>query len=224
MIKFLRGAPGIAAGKSGDAPGQEEPELLSTALPIEIFGNTDAPAPRPLSRTASRAGNGAKEPENQGFLRSPEPKLGSLEWFVASSHPERAPAEERVSACLSRASPWMAWRKHRRVRTPGRARPLPRRHSQGRPAGLRISDSATATAGDEAAPDLRAGKSCAVAKALALVGVSQTLIARCLGIAPSTLCLWKAQYPEFLNALKHGTWSGFAAFGAFPSIERRTAS
>ena len=44
--------------------------------------------------------------------------------------------------------------------------------SQGRPAGLRISDSATATAGDEAAPDLQAGKSCAVAKALALVGVS----------------------------------------------------
>ena len=102
MIKFLRGAPGIAAGKSGDAPGQEEPELLSTALPIEIFGNTGAPAPRPLSRTASRAGNGAKEPENQGFFRSPEPKLGSLESFVASSQPERARAEERVSACLSR--------------------------------------------------------------------------------------------------------------------------
>src|SRR6478735_11896808 len=70
LIEFLRGAPGIAAGKSGDAPGQEEPELLSTALPIEIFGDTGAPAPRPLSRSASQAGNGAKEPENQGFLRS----------------------------------------------------------------------------------------------------------------------------------------------------------
>src|SRR5262249_9873942 len=32
---------------------------------------TGAPAPRRLSRTASRVGNGAKEPENQGFLRSP---------------------------------------------------------------------------------------------------------------------------------------------------------
>jgi len=27
----------------------EEPELLSTALPIEIFGDTGAPAPRRLS-------------------------------------------------------------------------------------------------------------------------------------------------------------------------------
>jgi len=68
LIKFLRGAPGIAADKRGDAPGQEGPGLLSTALPIEIFGDTGAPAPRPLSRTASRTGNGAKEPENQGFL------------------------------------------------------------------------------------------------------------------------------------------------------------
>jgi hypothetical protein len=71
--------------------------LLSAALPIEIFGATGAPAPRRLSRTASRAGNGAKEPENQGFFRSPEPQIGL---FVASSQPERA--EERVSACLSR--------------------------------------------------------------------------------------------------------------------------
>ena len=53
--------------------------------------------------------------------------------------------------------------------------------------------------------------SCAVAKALALVGVSQTLIARCLGIAPSTLCLWKALYPEFLNALKQGENAAIAA-------------
>ena len=37
-----------------------------------------------------------------------------------------------------------------------------------------------------------------------MVGLSQTLIARCLGIAPSTLCLWKAKYPDFLNALKQG--------------------
>ena len=44
--------------------------MLSTALPIEIFGDTGAPAPRPLSRSASQAGNGAKESENQGFLRS----------------------------------------------------------------------------------------------------------------------------------------------------------
>ena len=42
LIKFLRGAPGIAAGKSGDAPGQEEPELLSAALPIEIFEDSGA--------------------------------------------------------------------------------------------------------------------------------------------------------------------------------------
>jgi hypothetical protein len=46
--------------------------VLSSALPIEIFGGTGAPAPRPLSRTASRAGNGAKDPKNQGFLRSPD--------------------------------------------------------------------------------------------------------------------------------------------------------
>jgi hypothetical protein len=32
-------APGMVATKSSDSPGQEEPELLSTALPIEIFGD-----------------------------------------------------------------------------------------------------------------------------------------------------------------------------------------
>jgi hypothetical protein len=45
---------------------------------------------------------------------------------------------------------------------------------------------------------------CAVAKALAQAGCSEALIARTLGIAPSTLCLWKAQHVEFLNALKQG--------------------
>ena len=36
------------------------------------------------------------------FSGAQSPKLGSLESFVASSQPERATAEERVSACLSR--------------------------------------------------------------------------------------------------------------------------
>jgi hypothetical protein len=58
--------------ESGNTPGQEEPELLSTALPIEIFGDTGALALRLLSQAASRLGNGAKEPEHQGFLRSPD--------------------------------------------------------------------------------------------------------------------------------------------------------
>jgi len=36
------------------------------------------------------------------FSGAQSPKLGSLESFVASSQPEKATAEERVSACLSR--------------------------------------------------------------------------------------------------------------------------
>jgi hypothetical protein len=59
LIKFLRGAPGIAAGKSGDAPGQEEPELLSTALPIEIFGDIGTSASPPNSLTSWKWCQGA---------------------------------------------------------------------------------------------------------------------------------------------------------------------
>jgi hypothetical protein len=37
LIKFLRGAPGIAADKQGDAPWPGRARVCSTALPIEIF-------------------------------------------------------------------------------------------------------------------------------------------------------------------------------------------
>ena len=45
--------------------------MLSSALPIEIFGGL---ARQRLGLLAEQphSGNGAKDPENQGFLRSPD--------------------------------------------------------------------------------------------------------------------------------------------------------
>ena len=48
-------------------------------------------------------------------------------------------------------------------------------------------------------------ETCKLAKNMAKAGLSHTIMARILGIAPSTFSLWKAQHPAFLKALEQGT-------------------
>jgi predicted transcriptional regulator len=47
-------------------------------------------------------------------------------------------------------------------------------------------------------------ETCKLAKNMVVAGLSQTMMARILGIAPSTFSLWKAQHPAFLKALQQG--------------------
>ena len=45
-------------------------------------------------------------------------------------------------------------------------------------------------------------ETCKLAKNMAKAGLSHTMMARILGIAPSTFSLWKARHPAFLKALE----------------------
>ena len=48
-------------------------------------------------------------------------------------------------------------------------------------------------------------ETCKLANNMAQAGLSHTVMARILGIAPSTFSLWKTQHPAFLKALEQGS-------------------